>query len=182
MATAWTTAKLKPAQQQKQKKQKPNVFHQITSSLFDAASAMWKQHNSDHHCRENGTNISVAVETKIDRTIRNLFGKKLSVMHDDVDSYYDINIKTCLNHYLQSKKDWVIRWEQSIHASIKRAKWDAKRQHHPIWKLIYCNKALQFFVHQNRALKASQDNHRKKRNSRKTTLTSTEGFTIRPTK
>ena len=106
VATAWTTAQLTPAQRRKKKKQKPNVFHQIISSLFDAASAMWKQRNSDRHRRENGTNISV--ETKIDCTIRNLYGKKLSVMHNDVDTYYNVDIKTRLNHSLQLKKDWII--------------------------------------------------------------------------
>ena len=106
VATAWTTAQLSPAQRRKKKKRKPNVFHRIISSLFDAASAMWKQRNSDRHRRENGTNISV--ETKIDRKIRNLYGKKSSVMNDDVDTYYNVDINTRLNHSLQSKKDWII--------------------------------------------------------------------------
>ena len=144
MATAWTTAKLKPAQQQKQKKQKPNVFHWIISSLFDSDSAMWKHRNSDRHYCENGTNISFG--TKIDSTIRNLYGKKLLVMHNDVDTYYDFDIKTHLNDSLQLKKDWIIWWEQSLHDSIKRAKRDAKWQHHPIWKLLYHNKSPWFFV------------------------------------
>ena len=103
-------------------------------------------------------------------------------MHDDVDTYYDVDIKTCLNHSLQSKKDWIIRWEHSIYASIKRAQRDAKRQHDPIWKSLNCNKPPWFFVRRNRALKAARDNNRKNRNRRKTTLTSTEGFTILPAK
>ena len=78
----------------------------MIQSLFDAASAMWKQRNSDCHCRENCTNISV--ETKIDRKIRNLYGKKPSFMHDDIDIYYNVDIKNRLNHSLQSKKDWII--------------------------------------------------------------------------
>ena len=141
---------------------------------------MWKQCNSDRHCCENGTDI--CVETKIDRTIRNLYGKKLSVMHNDVDTYYDVDIDTRLNHSLQSKKDWIIRWEHSIYASIKRAQRDAKRKHHPIWKLFYCDKPPRFFVRRNRALKTARDNNRKNRNRRKTTLTSTEDFTILPAK
>ena len=167
-------------QRRKQNKRKPNVFHQIISSLFDAASAMWKQRNSDRHRRENGTDISV--ETKIDRKIRNLYGKKSSVMNDDVDTYYDVDIKTRLNHSLQSKKDWIIRWEHSIYASIKRAKRDAKRKTNPIWKLFNHDKPPRFFVRRNRALKTARDNNRKNRNRRKTTLTSTEGFTILPVK
>ena len=43
-----------------------------------------------------------------DLTIRNLYGKKLSVMHNDVDTYYNVDIKTHLKHSLQSKKDWII--------------------------------------------------------------------------
>ena len=43
-------------------------------------------------------------------------------------------------------------------------------------------KPLAFFLHQNRALKADQDKHHNKRNRQKTTLTSTERFTILPAK
>ena len=99
-------------------------------------------------------------------------------MNDDVDTYYDVDIKTRLNHSLQSKKDWIIRWEHSIYASIKRAKRDAKRKTNPIWKLFNRDKPPRFFVRRNRALKAARDNNRKNRNRRKTTLTSTEGFII----
>ena len=103
-------------------------------------------------------------------------------MHNDVDTYYNVDIKTRLNHSLQSKKDWIIWWEHSIYASIKRAKRDAQRKTHPIWKLFYRDKPPRFFVRRNRALKAARDNNRKNRNRRKTTLTSTEGFTILPAK
>ena len=68
-ATACFNAKLTPAQrkQQQKKKHKQNVFQQIISSLFEAASDMWKHCNSDHHHRKNGNDVSV--ESKIDQKI-----------------------------------------------------------------------------------------------------------------
>ena len=52
--------------------------------LFYAVLAMWKQQKRDRHCCENGNDISV--KTKLDCRIKNLYGNKNLVMHDDVDT------------------------------------------------------------------------------------------------
>ena len=103
MATACLNAKLMPAQrkQQQKKKHKQNVFQQIISSLFEAASDMWKYCNRDRHHHKNGNDISV--ESKFDRKIKQLYGKKTLVMNDDIDTYFALDLNERLKGSLKSK-------------------------------------------------------------------------------
>jgi len=181
MPIVWySSSKRKTTTCQEKKKRKTNVFQQIISSLFDAASDMWKERNRDRHRREHGNDISV--ETKIDWTIRNLSGKKNMVLRDDIDTYFGVNLDTRLNGSFQSKTNWIIRWEHSIHASIKRSKRNAMRDTDPIWKSMNLNKAPRFFVRRHRALKHSRDAARKKKKLRDSKIILTVGFEIRPVK
>ena len=140
-ATARSNAKLTPAQrkQQQKKKHKQNVFQQIISSLFEAASDMWKHRNSDRHHRNNGNDVSV--ESKFDHKIKQLYGKKSLVMNDDVDTYFNIDLNERLKGSMNSKQDWLIRWEHSIHASIKPALQNTINTQNPIWKYLDRDKA-----------------------------------------
>ena len=40
-------------------------------------------------------------------------------MPDDIDTYFDVDIDTCLNDSLCSKRSWITRWQKSIYASVK---------------------------------------------------------------
>ena len=104
----------------------------MMSSLFEAALDMWKHHNRDHHHCENGNDVSV--ETKLDCQIKLLYGKKPLVMNNNVNTYFDLELDKWLKGSLQSKRDWIIRCEHLIHASIKHAKQNTLRDHDPIWK------------------------------------------------
>jgi len=182
VATARSNAKLTPAQrkQQQKKKHKQNVFQRIISSLFEAASDMWKHRNSDRHRRENGNDVSV--ESKFDRKIKQLYGKKSLVMNDNVETYFDLDLNERLRGSLKSKRDWLIRWEHSIHASIKRAIRNVKKSHDPIWTYLDRDKAPRFFVRRHKALTNSRNEARKKKKFRDSKLHSSVGYETKPLK
>ena len=79
---------------------------------------MWKHGNRDHHRCKNGNDVSV--KTKLDQKIKQLYGQRPLVMNDHVDIYFDIELDEQLNGSLQSKRDWIIRWEHLIYAIIKK--------------------------------------------------------------
>ena len=164
----------------KRKKHKQNVFQRIISSLFEAASDMWKHRNSDRHRRDNGNDVSV--ESKFDRKIKQLYGKKSLVMHDDVDTYFNIDLNERLKGSINSKRDWLIRWEHSIHASIKRALRNTINTQNPIWKYLDQDKAPRFFVRRHKALTSSRNEAQKKRKFRDSKLHSSAGYETKPMK
>ena len=73
--------------------------------LFDASLEILKQHNIDCHCCEHGNDKSV--ETEINQTLRNLYGKKNMVKHDDIDIYIGVNLNMHLKGSLESRKNWI---------------------------------------------------------------------------
>lgn len=59
--------------------------------------------SEETNVRENGNNASV--ETKLEQRIKYLYKKKNMVIHNDINTYFDIDIDLRLNDSLQSKKD-----------------------------------------------------------------------------
>jgi len=101
-------------------------------------------------------------------------------MTDDVETYFNIDLNERLKGTTNSKRDWLIRWEHSIHASIKRALRNKIKNHHPIWTYLERDKAPRFFVRRHRALTNSRNEARKKKTLRDTTLHSSAGYETRP--
>ena len=162
------------------KKRKANVFQRIISTIFDCAETMWNHRNKDRHRRDNGNVISAIV--KADRTIKLLYGIRDLVSPDDTDTYFDVDLDTRLNDSLRSKRNWITLWQKSIYASIKRAKQDALLNTGKIWKFCDRDRAPRFLVRRQRASKSARDQKRTKNKKvlRLQTLTSIQGFRIRP--
>lgn len=114
---------------------------------------MLNQHNIDHNCHDNGSIISEIVKT--DHTIWRLYGMFKLVIPESFDTYIDVDLNNCLNDSLCLKQSWVIRWEKSIYANVKRGKQDVRWIIEMIWK--YCNRshAPYFFVIHHQALTIS---------------------------
>ena len=91
-------------------------------------------------------NLESAFGTKKNQKIRNLYGKQNLVMHDDIDTYFGVDLETHLNESHQLIKSWIKKWGKSIYDSIKQAKGNAKRDTYPICKSLNLNKSPHFFV------------------------------------
>ena len=69
----------------------------------------------------------------INREVCHLYSLQQMIALDDMDTFYPVNLATCLGHKDHYKSDWIQRTQLGISTSLNRAKSDLT---HPVWSIV----------------------------------------------